>query len=415
MWKAIVTDDKMRNEVLRKIDLIIDVVKKEVDANENQGLLSGNSGVAIFLAHAQCVKGLEQEKYLVETLEKTITKVFESVNGGYNDTTYSIGVAGILWTFLHLNQNQYIEFDEDFDDIANWLKISLKHSSKAAYFDFLHGAGGTFKTLMKHSVHLHDSSFYAEFLEGLKQHGIKGKDTIYWSSYLYLSNDPILASNMGLAHGITGTILILSELSHHFPHDSELLDVLNHSINYVRSVRYKPEDRMKSFYPNYVFQDNSKDGDRLAWCYGDLCIAICFLRSGMILKRQELINEAIAIARNAAERRNLEEVKIYDAGICHGSSGVAHIFNRLYHYTGVLEFKNAALYWLSVLLDHGKFADGYAGYKRFIPEEGYSNSIGVLEGISGIGLVLISMIEDSDPNWDEMLLLSSRSLDQNLG
>ena len=46
-----------------------------------------------------------------------------------------------------------------------------------------------------------------------------------------------------------------------------------------------------------------------------------------------------------------------------------------------------------------KFEDGLAGYKKYRMEEygGWTNDYGFLEGVSGIGLALISAVSDIEP------------------
>ncbi len=96
-----------------------------------------------------------------------------------------------------------------------------------------------------------------------------------------------------------------------------------------------------------------------------------------------------------------------DACFCHGTSGIAHIFNRMWRETGMPECKDAAAYWIGQTLSLAKFEDGLAGYKTWQgTERGFQNEYGLLEGIAGIGLVLLSYHYEIEPTWDECLLLS---------
>jgi hypothetical protein len=54
------------------------------------------------------------------------------------------------------------------------------------------------------------------------------------------------------------------------------------------------------------------------------------------------------------------------------------------------------------------FADGLAGYKTWRAPEygGWINEDGLVEGISGIGLALLTYYYEIEPTWDECLLLS---------
>ncbi len=97
-----------------------------------------------------------------------------------------------------------------------------------------------------------------------------------------------------------------------------------------------------------------------------------------------------------------------DGGICHGASGVALIYNKLYHETGMKIFKSAAIHWLDVCLNMTFHKDGLAGYKAWYTEEygGWRKNADLLEGVAGIGLMMLSFVSMKAPAWDECLLLS---------
>ena len=80
----------------------------------------------------------------------------------------------------------------------------------------------------------------------------------------------------------------------------------------------------------------------------------------------------------------------------------------MYFNTNIPEFNDAANYWIEKTLKFAKFKDGFAGYKAWYPESkgGSKPVISLLEGISGIGLALLSNITEEESVWDECLLLS---------
>jgi hypothetical protein len=69
------------------------------------------------------------------------------------------------------------------------------------------------------------------------------------------------------------------------------------------------------------------------------------------------------------------------------------------------EFTEATQYRLNQTLRFSSFEDGLAGYKTYFLKE-WKSDYSLLTGISGIGLVLTSCINDDKQNWDEMFLLS---------
>jgi len=56
-----------------------------------------------------------------------------------------------------------------------------------------------------------------------------------------------------------------------------------------------------------------------------------------------------------------------------------------------------------------KFEDGLAGFKVYQAHDGkptWLNKYGLLEGVAGIGLAMLTYYYEMDPAWDECLLLS---------
>ena len=81
------------------------------------------------------------------------------------------------------------------------------------------------------------------------------------------------------------------------------------------------------------------------------------------------------------------------------------IYHRMYLETDCDEFRNTAQYWINQTLNFASFEDGLAGYKSRVID-GWVCDYSLLMGISGIGLVFLSYLENDLQAWDEMLLLS---------
>jgi lantibiotic modifying enzyme len=162
-----------------------------------------------------------------------------------------------------------------------------------------------------------------------------------------------------------------------------------------------------SNFPSWVAGDPPGQS-RLAWCYGDLGNAIALWQASQSTGSKTWQDKAVDVILHAAKRRDIKENMVFDAGICHGGAGISHIFNRMYHYTGNEECKDTALYWYDQTLKFATYKDGFAGFKVWRTEEygGWIKEYGFLEGVSGIGLALISAISDIEPAWDRSLLIS---------
>ncbi len=134
---------------------------------------------------------------------------------------------------------------------------------------------------------------------------------------------------------------------------------------------------------------------------------MAFWNASKTLKDRELKNKAIEILKHAAKRETDKEIGVIDAGVCHGSFGNAQIFNHIYKETDDPVFKKATKYWVDLGLKMPVHEDGNAGYKQWngIKKE-WESKTSVLEGVSGIGLVIINYISDLNSSWDECFMIS---------
>jgi hypothetical protein len=154
-------------------------------------------------------------------------------------------------------------------------------------------------------------------------------------------------------------------------------------------------------YPLLFGPGDDRVGGRLAWCYGDAGLAVAFLAAGAI-------DEGTRLAKVAA-RRSLDASGVIDAGLCHGSAGLGHVFNRLAQQTGDDEVAEAGRRWFDDALRRRTSSVEAAGFTAVMPDgEGGRvevASVGLLEGAAGIGLALMAAIGGPEPEWDAAFLL----------
>jgi len=199
--------------------------------------------------------------------------------------------------------------------------------------------------------------------------------------------------NLGIAHGVPGVIGFLSDVLKTKIHYELTLDLLQNSIKWLLA-----QDDGKHF--GYTLPPNSPKmklmGPRLAWCYGDLGIAVTLLNASRALKDGELEKRALTIAHRAVRFSDSASL-ITDPYPCHGSSGVFHIFNYIYQSTGDKTFLKSALKWSRKTLD-------MIEKPRKFSEPVYD----LITGKPGIALALLAGISDVSPAWDRLLLVSPK-------
>jgi lantibiotic modifying enzyme len=315
-------------------------------------------------------------------------------------------MSGVMWCIDHLTTEGVIEYENDDQDIHDYLEEQSLIYANDNNFDFLHGANGLALYLLRKESNLH---LFNEIIELLFSKGIIHDDTIKWESVVNFDSRR-KGYNLSLSHGISSIIIILSKFIEKYPNHKRAIELVNLSINYLLSKKNHPTLSSLYKFPSYI--DSEYDDEqariqsRLGWCYGDMGNAVALYTAGQVLKNHNLIDEALEIMLHSTKNKDLNAAGAKDAGLCHGTAGISHIFNRFYQCTGKLEFKNAALYWLERTLEMATFEDGFAGYKTFQGQETWKSELSFLDGVAGIGLVLMSTISDVEPKWDNCLLLS---------
>jgi lantibiotic modifying enzyme len=322
---------------------------------------------------------------------------------GFDYFPLSTGISGILWTLVHLNNEKFIDADCSFEELQPILEKQMLLFAQASNFDYLHGAMGFCLYLLSNpSPDL--VSVLKQFVQLLKEKGIAEKDTIKWPHQL--SNDPSRTTfGISLSHGLSSTLILLTKILKTDPGNLLVSDLLKKAAAYLLSQKNDPSQNLLSVYPSFGETDTNFRESRLAWCYGDLGISVALYETGLSLNDQHLMEEAIHTMVQASKRRDLKANSVADAGLCHGTAGVAHIFNRFYQQTKINIFKEAAVYWFEKTMDITPLTDGNEKYPSKSEHDWMSDS-GFLEGTAGVGLALISAVSDVEPKWDAALLLS---------
>ena len=74
----------------------------------------------------------------------------------------------------------------------------------------------------------------------------------------------------------------------------------------------------------------------MAWCYGDLGIAIALYHANQILNNEEVEREYIELLHKSLKRKDKSISMVEDISVCHGSFGLALIFKKFYDRTKLI-------------------------------------------------------------------------------
>jgi lantibiotic modifying enzyme len=210
--------------------------------------------------------------------------------------------------------------------------------------------------------------------------------------------------NLGLAHGIPGIVAILARYLTAGVEVERARALLEGAVAYLSSAA---EPTPGSRYPAWrsAQRADATSLSRVAWCYGDLGVAVAMLAAATAAGRADWRAEALGLAHGMAARP-FETSHVVDAGLCHGAAGVAHLFNRLSQATGDAELARAADTWLARTIAMRR-ASPIAGFPRGMPVDGimtWDPGADLLTGACGVALALHAAISPIEPGWDQLLL-----------
>ncbi len=397
------------NEIKEKIKIKLDQIAEEIylmpDKNDI-GLLTGNSGIVLFLAYYS--KFNNDAKY-AHKISELIGENLKIIEEGYNYDSFCSGITGFLWSLTHLVKYNFLDKEETLDilnETDEFIYKCMMTNVDAKKFDFMHesiGIGIYFLERVKDNPM--SKKYLEDLINGLELSCEKEEDGgLKWVSYNHTENK--LVFNLSLSHGIASIIEFLGKAYKKNIYKEKVKFLLNGSIKFLLN-HIKDPLLNGSYFPSWVYDNEAMEKSRLGWCYGDLGIAMVLYQTGEILKDDSLKEISIKIMTFNSERRILKSEYVVDAGICHGTAGIAHIFNRMYKYTGKEKYKETSDFWLKETLKMARFEDGVAGYKAWHSTvTSWVKEYGILEGVAGVGLSFISAISDVEPSWDECLLLS---------
>ena len=400
--QMILEANELKKEIQRKLAGIAEILCDSSDKFNNPGVLAGVSGLALFMYYYARFTG--ENKY-AEFCEQALVKAVEMINNGYTYHTFCSGISGLAWTCEHLEQNGFIDRDNIsvFKDLDAYLLSCMEKDLEMKNYDYLHGGLGVgYYFLSKRSP---NKKYIQSLYLGLQKAAIEGKDdAIKWESIMPESGKTIF--NISLSHGMSSIVVVLTKLTKLYPNVVLIKTLLLNTISYI--LQQQLSNPTVSYFPSFSLEsDEILHPSRLGWCYGDLGIAQALLQAAIALGNKWHERAAIEILLHNCDRRDLNENRVIEAGLCHGASGISHIFNRLYHNYQIDAFKEASVYWMEKTLEMSYFSDGLAGYKSWRGDkDGWENHYSLLEGIIGIGLSIISLMNPYLMNWDECLLLS---------
>jgi lantibiotic biosynthesis protein len=214
--------------------------------------------------------------------------------------------------------------------------------------------------------------------------------------------------NCGLAHGIPGPLGLMALGLRLGVAVEGLTEAIERTADWLG--RNRVDDDWGVNWPTAVpLRPNgasaaSEEPSRTAWCYGSPGVARALWLAGEAIDHSGYRELAIK-AMEAVYRRPLRERHIDSPTFCHGVAGLLQVTLRFAHDTGLPLFTEAAETLSEQLLSLYD-PDSLLGYYSLEPGGQRVDQPSLLDGASGVVLVLLAAATDAPPTWDRLFLLS---------
>ncbi|HMG24649.1 MAG TPA: lanthionine synthetase LanC family protein, partial [Kofleriaceae bacterium] len=198
----------------------------------------------------------------------------------------------------------------------------------------------------------------------------------------------------GVAHGCAGVVAMLARAAA-LPDPPAAARALGEdAARWLIAQRLAP-GAVGGRFPALVVPEQPVEPTRSAWCYGDLGVAAALWSA----------EQHLGLARGLAHATALDGIlrptahfNIEDVALCHGSAGIAHLYNRLYQATRDPALGDAARQWYAatVVTETPAELPGFALWG--------AHRHRLIDGAIGVGLALFAAATRTEPAWDRIML-----------
>lgn len=408
----------MKNKIYDKILLIDRDLTFKSKSISNVSLFSGLGGLPIF--YFLMYRLTKKEDY-INKIHKTLENIVEILNTSEYGLTYCNGLVGIGYMFNFLRNKGILtegfntEIKDSLEFIDNSIvNFSLINTETIEDTDFLHGSFGAAFYLNERlkdntNIELKKSVIILfEKLSDIVLNDIKNTKSVRDVTFY---DDNTHRTNCGLAHGHISHIIIFSKFLENFPNNKLVYQALIECINCILDFENENDSNLSQFPSIAVNKLTAKYDVPLGWCYGDQTISIGLYKASKILKDETLRRKSFKLAYQNLKRDTIEKTypsQSYDAGFCHGLSSVAYIHKKWFSISDDKKFNDLYEKFISDIIDFGETNEGIGGYQKYLGKDRYEDTVGLLDGAIGIGIVLIDYLleEEEDCEWDSIFLLN---------
>ena len=404
-WRPLVSGE-LKDGALHLAGVLTKALPAAAGADHrNPSLASGSAGLAV------CAGQLARTRSDQMVADVALTHLEEAVDvlaaKPLTSSLYS-GFTGIAWAVELVDRllgNEGEDRNADIDDaLTGWLRRYPEH----APYDLINGLTGLGVYALARWPRPGATPCLLGVVEQLARRARYDRDGVYWwtpPSWRGPRGERYQPAgvDLGVAHGIAGVIPFLARVHRLGLARPAVRPLLDGSVSWL--LAHLVDTASGPTVPCFVAGGVQPAPARSAWCYGDPGVAAALLLAARDVGEPAWAAAATDLAVRAAGRP-AGQTGVLDAGLCHGSAGLAHLFGLMYQMTAEAALADAARFWVGRTLELCSVATagGQAPASAVPPG---CNGPGLLEGTAGVALAMEAACTPAEPVWDQMLLVST--------
>lgn len=405
-WAAVLsysTAVEARDVAQRVVNQLMDELATQPRGSVNWRLINGLAGFALVFDYARRC-GLDVPPDFSAHL------VLDGIRsaGNHSDASLFFGLAGLAWAgevtdaWAVLGDDLASEFDQQ---LAGLLRKPLPRHAHSL-FRGLSGLG-VYALARARRTGVENAAMIVRRLEELATRDARGTT---WATDSRQMRSPAGGAkwfSMGMPQGLVAVVAFLANAA-----QSGILgarELLHSSARWLHAQRMSTQGGQ--CFPIGIEDRRRIPPQRLAWCNGDLPVALALLQAGIAANEQAWIDTAADVACRAAA---LPMVESLECSLCHGDAGIGFCFAYFYNVLGVPTLAMAAERWFARTLRRRERGQRYEGYVTLLERPWgapadfklrWTSSGQFLRGAGGIALALLAGGTASPPAWAGALML----------
>ncbi len=378
------------------------------------GLIRGSLGKVLYYAGLN--KYYQDGRFAAKAnnlLQEVLVNLNQGTKGVRASTALSRGIPGMGMVLHLLDQEGMLGRNEHLEKYLRVLDTFVFEQSlrqiRAFNLDYLHASAGAVNYLVRRVA---GNGRVKEYLEALVdaygEVAITDRNGIRFRNFRTGGDTDINLTHFGLAHGLGGVLLTLLNVYRAGIACDRIRPIVEQSLRFLLAHKRSPGELVMhaNLFPVSVIESYAWDHTdnyaryepSLGWCSSDLSQLLVLHRAAQLLGNHEWEGIAREVGGHTLTRWQIAGNLMQDTFFCHGSSGIAQMYRRLYEISGFDQYLDGYGFWFRKTLQW---------VAAELEDEACVRRAGeLLFGWTGVSLVLLSALLETDYPWDSLFLLS---------